>query len=180
MKNFGIVRDSNPRTTAFQTSHPSRKSALTTGQLKYINRIAYRALKNLSVGRLEKANAIVGSSLRKAPLNKPGTTQVGAPVKGSKRTKCFEYAKGHYCEKFLSNLQNRKIPEGIPIRLENHFLLSWKHLKTQFFRESHGAEKPKRRTSKFVKCFFQAKTYLQMIFPKGIEKTLNQSHGTEK
>ena len=101
-----------------------------------------------------------------------GNSPSRRPAQGSKRAKCFEYAKVHYCKTFVSNLQ-RQNTERDTHKIRKQPSPNPKHQRPNFPEKSHCAEKPKRRHSQFAKRFFQTKDvrkskvpFVQMIFPR--------------
>ena len=72
-------------------------------------------------------------------IKKPGTAQVGPPIKVHKN-KVFYHAKRHYCENFIKwwNLECREIPGYTPIRLKTAFFLTGNIAKLDFCENNSG------------------------------------------
>ena len=86
----------------------------------WIGRARTRAFKSADRMLTELASLNLKLTTSASNKNKPGRPK-SAPAQGSKRAKCFECAKGHYCEKFYQIYAPKMAHEGIPIKLENRF-----------------------------------------------------------
>ena len=73
----------------------------------------------------------------------------------SNRVKCYNYSKGHYCEKFhpIYSAKNTRLP----LLPKKPLLPLLETSKTQFLKKSHCTKKPK--TFKIVKHFFHAEKF---------------------